>query len=294
MTKKVIAILLFVTMVFSMLPTVVYATESGEYDGNENGYVQNEDGTETEFNPNGGSDTDADDEGPAGYVEQEDMPSKEEFYESNNMNVGGGTENSGNQGGPGNTTGVVGNDDIIIDESGTGFLTVKLEVPEDFYENVLVELYNRKTGEIVQIPVYASNNWLSKNDIAAGYYMVYNVLAGGDDALNPEWVFEAGAKLNVVTDKSCDLTIKLLKGPNFETETQPTEPVPDGPSGDMTDTELKPEDKLPDDQEKELTLGQKALNFLISLVTGPNLIILIVLAGSSIGYLYLKKKREED
>ena len=294
MTKKVIAILLFATMVFSMLPTVVYATESGEYEGNEHGYVQNEDGTETEFNPNGDLETETDNEGPADYVEQEDMPSKEEFYESNNMNVGGGNENSGNQGGPGNTTGTVGNDDIIIDESGTGFLTVKLEVTENFYENVLVELYNRKTGEIIQIPVYASNDWLSKNDVAAGYYMVYNVLAGGDDALNPEWIFETGTKLNVVTGEASNLTIKLLKGPGFEAEVE-TQPVPSGPSGDMTDTELNPEDKLPDtEQPEELTLGQKALNFLKSLVSGPNLVILITLAVSAVGYLYLKKKREED
>ena len=171
MIRKIIAFLIIIALVLSVGVTRVYATEEGTIVGNENGYIQDENGNDIAVNPDE-SDNNQNNQGPAEYVGQETIPSKDEFYANGDYNVGSEANN-------GTTTGpVISEDDMIVDENQIGFLAIKLEVSEDFYQNVLVELYNRKTAQIVQIPVYAANNWTENVEVPVGKYMVYNVQAG--------------------------------------------------------------------------------------------------------------------
>lgn len=288
MTKRIInifsvsALLLCLLCSFVIMP--VYATDEIVV-GDGEMYVENEDGSLSEYVPP--ETVSPDETGSAEYVERGEVLTKEEWYAQQGITTGGNGANSNT-----NSSGVS-YDDVIIDETGTGTISVKFDLPENFYQNILVELYNRKTAEVIQVPVYASNEWTARKDVPAGYYMVYNVLAGGDDALDPDWVFELGTKVTVANGESINLDIKLLKGPNYEAETQPETT---NPTGAVTDTEMNPNDTIPDSEipEEPETLGQKALRILKGFVTGPNLVILIVLAGSGIAYWYIKKKKEDN
>jgi hypothetical protein len=286
MIKKILAILLVAATLLSIIVVPAYATQvDGPTVEEGDMYIENEDGSVSEYTPP--ETVSPDEAGDAEYVEQGELLSKEEWYAQQGITPGGSVTNNNNT----NNSGVS-YDDIIIDEDGTGTVTVKFELPEDFYQNILVELYNRKSGEIVQIPVYSANKWEARQEVPSGYYLVYNVLAGGDDALDPDWVFQLGTKITVIKGETISVNIPLLKGPNYVNEN-----VPDAtdPSGGMTDIEMKPNDTIPDDQiPNNETLGQKAIRILKGFVTGPNLFILIVLAGSCIVVWYLKKKREDN
>lgn len=256
MKKKLIMALLATSMVCTILPSHVYATEIGTSGDT---YVEEENREENTEN-----------EGNASYVEPGQSMSKEEFYNSLNN-----TENG---------NGAPTNEDVELDLSGEGQLRLAIEVSDTFYENIQVSLYNRDTRETIKVPVYASNKWIENVQIPAGRYLVSNVLAGGDNIENPKWVFEMGSSVDVDTNGVATLNVKLLKGPDYVSEPDNDITVPtDG----VTDTDI-----TQDLTEEKLTVGQQVVNFFKSLVTGSNFIILAVLAGSSVGYLYLKKKRE--
>lgn len=261
MKKRLIMTLLTASLVCSFVPATVHATEIGTTGDT---YVEGEDRVEE----------DIDNEGNASYVVPDDVVSKEDFYNS--------TEGSGNAN---DNEFVVGIPEAELDLSGQGQLRIAIEVSESFYENIQVTLYNRDTREEIKVPVYAANKWIENVEVPAGRYLVSNVLAGGDDISDPKWQFEMGTSVDVNTDGTASLHVKLLKGPDFSAELEDTTCEP---NENVTDTEIKEEDI----KEEELTLGQQALNFLKSLVTGSNFFILAVLGVSSVGYLYLKKKRE--
>lgn len=261
MKKNLVMTLLTASLVCSFVPATVYATEVGTAGDT---YVEGEDRVEEDIS----------NEGNASYVVPDDVISKEDFYNS--------TEGSGNAN---DNEFVVEIPEAELDLSGQGQLRIAIEVSESFYENIQVTLYNRDTREEIKVPVYAANKWIENVEVPAGRYLVSNVLAGGDDISDPKWQFEMGASVDVNTDGTASLHVKLLKGPDFSAELEDTTCEP---NENVTDTEIKEEDI----KEEELTLGQQALNFLKSLVTGSNFFILAVLGVSSVGYLYLKKKRE--
>lgn len=254
MKKKLFTTLLIASMAMTVLPRPVYATEVGVI-----GSAQ-EENNETSENV----------ESDITYAEPGDAMSADEFFSSLN----GGKESSTMEEGD-------------IDVSGTGFLSVKINVSDDFFENIQLELYDRDTMEIVKVPVYASNEWTEKAEIPAGKYMVSNVIVGGDNPANPQWFFEMGEKVTVETNGEASLVIDLLRGPNFEKEDDSTE---EEPTGEVTDTD----NTKPNTQQEERTLGQVVKDFFLRLVTGANFVILTVLVGCSIAVWVIKKKREDN
>lgn len=122
--------------------------------------------------------------------------------------------------------------------TGEGVLSITINVPEGFWENILVQIYNRNTGEIIDFPVYAINDYIGRLPVPAGKYMVYSVTAGGDDPLNPKYQFEVGAKFEVIAEQGGFVTIN----PGGSSITSPD------PGGMVTDTEIKPEDLMTDEE----------------------------------------------
>lgn len=174
-----------------------------------------------------------------------------------------------------------------LDVSGEGYLSVRINVSDDFYENIQLELYNRDTTEIVKVPIYAVNKWVERTQIPAGRYTVSNVIAGGDNPANPQWIFEMGDKIELDTDGEASLVIELLRGPNFTNEGAWKEEEPVDGATDTDNTKV-------DEQVEVKTLGQTIKDFIWHLVSGSNFIILLVLAGSCLGVWIIKKKREDN
>ena len=286
MSKRIISILLMLALILSLAVAPVYATEVGNV--GLDGFIENEDGSTSDFDPSE-LETEiprSDDEEDAELVGGGEVLSKDEWYAQNgeaNKNTSTGTTGT-----TGTSNGSVSADDMIIDKNGTGKISFKFDLPEEFYENILIELYNRETGDIIQIPVYATNNWEAHETVPAGYYLLYNVLAVGDDYQNPVWKFRVGQKITIAKDNSITMTVELLSGPGDETDpTEGTTPtVPE--DNRVSDTEIKP-----GVVEKE-GVGKTALSLLLHLVTGPNLVIILVAVGSCIVVWYIKKKRDED
>ena len=209
------------------------------------------------------------------------------YGDKNNNNGSANTDNNG-------TVGDYTDIDINVG-TGEGTLTIIINAPEDFKRDILVELYERSTGEVIKIPVYALNKWEERATIPAGNYMVYNVLAAGDDSKNPEYLFEVGMLFSMRSGGT-----NLLKINNMFEE-EPTDNNqgevcdPDG----MTDTGLKPEDLMTDEEiekmnEKEPTAMEIIQNLFKGLFSWGNLFLLVILAGSCIAYLVYKKKQNED
>ena len=173
--------------------------------------------------------------------------------------------------------------------TGSGTLLLQLIAPEGLDQDVLVELYDKDNNETVQIPVFKINDWYARINLPAGNYMVYSVLANGDDALNPEWLFELRGKVTIKNNESTSLEIKNLH-----------DEAPESTEGDKTtDTGLNPEDVMTDEEIKAMEdankpLGKRIGEFLLFLVSGPNFVILSVLVGSCIAAWILKKKREDN
>ncbi|MEE0929991.1 MAG: hypothetical protein UIM53_03245 [Acutalibacteraceae bacterium] len=163
----------------------------------------------------------------------------------------------------------------VSNEKGT--VIINLDIPEsmNFKQNVVVQLYNRKTGTIVEVPVYLTNNWRAQQEIPTGSYMVYNALAGGDDGLNPEYLFEVGTLFEVRTGNTTPLSIKMI----VEEETPVVETKPE-----TIETEVEP-------VQEEKTLLQIFIDFIKKLVLGPNLFILLTLAGAYITIWIIQKKK---
>lgn len=176
----------------------------------------------------------------------------------------------------------------LVDEEAVGMLVTNIKVPTEFYENIQVEIYDRESGEILKVPVYAENKWTGKMSVPVGSYMVWNVRVPGDDINNPEWTFELGTKFEITKEGSTTLDIQCLNGVEKEPEAV-------DPSEGFTNTDMSDNDTIPDDQiQEETTLGGLFLNLIKNLVTGSNLILLICLLVSLIIYWVIKKKREED
>ena len=175
----------------------------------------------------------------------------------------------------------------LVEEEAMGMLVTNIKVPTEFYENIQVEIYDRESGEILKVPVYAENEWTGKMSIPVGSYMVWNVRVPGDDINNPKWTFELGEIFDVAKDGSTTLDIQCLNGIEKEQE------VIDSSEG-FTNTDMSDNDTIPDDQiQEEVTIGGLFLNLIKNLVTGSNLILLICLLVSAIVYWVIKKKRED-
>lgn len=260
MKKKLITSLLMASMIFTMVPSPIYASEVGVVGSTD----EQEESNETFEN-----------EDDITYAEQTPAMSPDEFFSSLNENE---TEAPVTESAT---------EETEIDTSGKGYLSIKLTVSDDFYENVQLELYNRDTMEIVKVPVYASNNWTEHAEIPAGRYMVSNVLVGGDDIANPQWIFEMGTKVNVGTDEDVALTVKLLKGPNFTADSTEETVSTD----EVTDTNNQNDNTV--EQERK-SVGQLIKEFVLRLVTGPNFFLLATLVGSSLAIWIIKKKREDN
>lgn len=260
--KKLLAIVVCGVMALSVVASAVmpvYAAEEGELIGSNGSAI-------TETDPNW------DDSAPPATNDDTYKPNKE---------TAGATETIPDSG----------------KNTGKGFVIVELTVPKTLDRDIVVELYNRDSGEVVKVPVYKVNGYYSRMEVPVGGYMVSNVIVGGDDTKNPFWTFGLGAKLDVADGLSASVNIKCLNS------TTPTESENNSTSSDTEDGKtnvgISDEDLMTDAEIKEKenankTFGQKALDFFLSLVTGSNLVILLVLVGSCIAVWIIKKKREDN
>lgn len=181
--------------------------------------------------------------------------------------------------------------------SGEGELYAKVTVEEGFYEDILLILYNKTTGDKVEIPIYGSNNYTTRSKVPVGKYLVYNVLAGGDDPMDPEYRFDVSQTLTEVhiqNGEFYELMITQLGIPGADV-TEPTEPVID-PNQGVTDTEMKGDDlnemdRVEDVEERPVLDALKALAN--TMFGGANTILLLILGGSLVAYLVIKKKKED-
>lgn len=285
--KILICLILCVALLCSSI--TVFATENGDFivNPNDKEYVQDEDGNWVEVEPTEPEQWDdiVIEEDPNEGRTEEDIYN--EIYGDGNNNNG--SSNTDNNSSFGDYTDI----DVNVG-TGEGVLTIIIDVPEDFKRDVLVELYERSTGNIVKIPVYAINKWQERTTIPAGNYMVYNVLAGDDDALNPEYPFEVGKLFTLKSNGSNTLKIKN----QFKVEEDNS--TDNNVGGTCTDTEMKPEDLMTDEEiealkpQEELTVWQHLKNLALSLVSGPNLFLLAIGAGLGITYYIYKKRQDED
>lgn len=167
---------------------------------------------------------------------------------------------------------------------GEGMVVLTLDKAVNPGLDVLIQLYNRSNGKIIDVPCYKANDLVSKQSVPAGSYVVYNVIVDSDSATNPRWVYKIGDIVEVPDGDTVYFTIKLLKSPNGEVNITDDKPATQ-PSGEVTDTNINTPEK---------TGFAKVGEMLKGFFSGFNFILIIVFIGAIVGYIIIKKKKEED
>lgn len=185
------------------------------------------------------------------------------------------------------------------DYNGEATIFVKIEVENDFYDNIAVGLTNRDTQEEIIIPVYATNKWEAMHSVPAGDYLVYYVAATGDDPMNPEYNFDLNSDWTFQVEAGSSYTISAKQVVKEEENIQDTTTPPPCDPDNITDTEMQPEDFMTQEEidamnKEELTTWDHVKNLFKELFSPANLFLLLILGGSCIAYLIYKKKQNED
>lgn len=265
--KRVITFILMSLMLMSLFTMPVYATEQGSVISGSTGE---------------GTVVDAEDpywDGNAGAASASTETKKEN--NETGPQYGSMADTRGEQSNTATTNPV--NPNAQADGEGMVVLTIDTTAHNPELD-VLIQLYNRNSGKIIDVPCYKTNKLISKHTVPAGSYMIYNVIVDGDNAKNPKWVYKIGDIVEVPKGDTVYFTIKLLSSPKGEVAKDDTTSTPEGP---VTDTNIN-------GVENESTGFTRAWDLFKGRFSGFNFVLIVAVVGAAVAYIVIKKKKDED